>query len=225
MAGYFDLGFALARGNARTDTLSTVVNASRTTRNDKTTVFFNQIYSTATLEGVSGTTANAVGAGISYDHNLTPRLFVNVFNTYLHDEFQDLNLRFVIGGGLGFHAIKTERLTLDLIGGADYDRENFTDMTRNSAEIYWGNALSYKISGVTSLTQNFRMYNNMTDLGEYRLGFDIGTETTIRKWLSWQLTASDRYLSNPAPGRKTNDVLLTTGLRINFGHALIGGTK
>src|SRR5882724_3720200 len=48
-AGYFDLGYAIARGNAKTDTLTTAFNASRPTRTDKTTVYFNQIYSTATI--------------------------------------------------------------------------------------------------------------------------------------------------------------------------------
>ena len=40
--------------------------------------------------------------------------------------------------------------------------------------------------------------------------------TKIWKWLSWNVSLSDRYLSNPAPGRKTNDVLYTTGLGITF---------
>jgi hypothetical protein len=39
---------------------------------------------------------------------------VNVFNDYEYDRFQDLDLRFVIGGGLGFHAVKTETSKLDL---------------------------------------------------------------------------------------------------------------
>ena len=35
-------------------------------------------------------------------------------------------------------------------------------------------------------------------------------------WLTWNLSLSDRYLSNPVPGRKTNDFLYTTGLGIAF---------
>jgi hypothetical protein len=30
------------------------------------------------------------------------------------------------------------------------------------------------------------------------------------------VTASDRFLSNPIPGRQKNDLLLTTGVRVNF---------
>jgi len=48
------------------------------------------------------------------------------------------------------------------------------------------------------------------------VNFDVGTVTALTRWLSWQLTYSDRYLSNPVPGRKNNDVLFTTGFRITF---------
>ena len=43
-AGYFDLGYSLARGNARTSMFTTALNASRVTLSDKTSVYFNQIY-------------------------------------------------------------------------------------------------------------------------------------------------------------------------------------
>jgi len=38
----------------------------------------------------------------------------------------------------------------------------------------------------------------------------------ILKWLWWSFSVSDRYLSNPAPGRKTNDLVYTAGLGLNF---------
>jgi len=34
--------------------------------------------------------------------------------------------------------------------------------------------------------------------------------------LGWHLTLSNRYLSNPLPGTKKNDVLFTTGIRLTF---------
>jgi len=40
--------------------------------------------------------------------------------------------------------------------------------------------------------------------------------TKLLKWLSWNIALSDRFLSDPAPGRKTNDFLYTTGLGIAF---------
>jgi hypothetical protein len=216
-AGYFDIGLSVARGNAKTDTFTTAFNASRPTRTDKTTLYFNEIYSTALVDGVSAATAQAVRGGWAYDRNVGPRLFVNVFNDYEYDKFQNLDLRFVAGGGVGLHVIKTERNQLDLPVGVAYNRESYsTPLTRNSAEGFWGDDWNYKFSGATSVRQSFRMFDNLTDLGTYRMNFDLGSATTLKKWLSWQVTASDRFLSNPVIGRQRNDILLTTGFRISF---------
>lgn len=216
-AGYFDLGLALARGNARTTTLTTAFNASRVTRNDKTTLYFNELYSTATIAGKNAATADAIRGGLSYDRKLRSRLFVNIFNDYEKDRFQSLDLRFVLGGGFGFSAIKSDRTRLDLLGGIDYNRSNFAALpVRSSAEGYFGDDWTYKLSGITALNQSFRIFPDITRSGEYRIIFDLGAATTLKKWLSWQLTASDRYLSNPVFGRRRNDVLLTTGFRVSF---------
>ena len=99
-SGYFDVGLALARGNARTTTVSTAFEAVRLTRADKTRVYFNQIYSTATADRQSNTTAQAARGGWSYDHNIGGRWYLNTFNDYEYDRFQNLDLRFVVGGGL-----------------------------------------------------------------------------------------------------------------------------
>ena len=155
--------------------------------------------------------------GIGYNHNLHPRVFANVFNDYEYDRFQNLNLRFVLGGGLGFHAVKTERSHLDLLGGADFNHSSFsTPLTQKTAEGYFGDDYSLKLSGATSLVQSFRMFDDVTDGSQYRLNFDTGLSTKIAKWLTWNVSLSDRYLNHPAPGRKTNDFLYTTGLGITF---------
>ena len=60
------------------------------------------------------------------------------------------------------------------------------------------------------------MFNNLSQTGQYRQNFDVGATTQVAKWLTWNLSFSDRYLSNPAPGRKPNDFLYTTGFGINF---------
>lgn len=216
-AGYLDFGASLARGNADTTTMTTGLNASRATRTDKTTIYFNQIYSTASVEGETSTTAQATRGGWGYNRNVHPRVFWNIFNDYEYDKFQDLDLRLALGSGLGYNLMKTERSRLELLGGGAYTHEEFsTPLSRNSGNIYWGNDFNYQLTGSTSFNQAFRMFNNLTETGEFRMNFDVGTVTALTKWLSWQLTYSDRYLSNPVEGRKKNDVLFTTGLRISF---------
>ena len=49
------------------------------------------------------------------------------------------------------------------------------------------------------------------------MNFDLGATTALTDWLTWNVALSDRYLSNPVPGRKANDVLYSTGLGFSFG--------
>jgi hypothetical protein len=169
-------------------------------------------------------TAQSWRGGWKYDHNIGARMFVTVFDDYEKDKFQNLNFRGVFGGGIGFHAIKTPRTQLDLLAGADFNHEAYSvpisppslATSRNSGEIYWGDDFGFKINKSSMFTQSFRMFNDLTNTGHYRVNFDIGTVTKIGKWLSWQLTASDRYLTDPAPGKKTNDLLISSGVRFTF---------
>ena len=216
-AGYFDTGLAFARGNSYTDTLTTAFIANRETRTSKINVHFSQIYGTARINGVTNANADAVRGGWSFNENIQPKLFWDVINEYEHDRFQSLDLRFVAGGGLGWNAIKNDRIQLGLTGGADYERENFTLLSRDSAEANFGDAFQYKLSGITTINQDLTYFANLSDTGQYRVNFDLSSVTTLKKWLGWQVTASDHFLSDPVFGRQRNDLILSSGFRVSFG--------
>ena len=220
-AGNAAIGWAGTRGNARTATFTTSMTAVRRTNRDKTSVHFNAIRASAFLSGADQKTAQAVRAGWGYNRNLSSRMFINTFNDWEYDRFQNLDLRTVAGGGLGDMAWKGENGRLDLVGGAAWNRETFDPspkpvFVRNSAEGYWGDDFSYKLIARTSLRQSFRMFNNLTNTGAYRVNVDIGAQTQLFKWLTWNVSASDRYLSNPVSGRLSNDFLYTTGFGVSF---------
>jgi putative salt-induced outer membrane protein YdiY len=216
------INFAGTKGNAKASTLTTPINFVRASSTSRTSAYFNSIRSSATVNGVNAKTASAIRGGWAYNHNITKRLFFNAFNDYEYDRFQFLDLRVVLGGGLGYQVWKAEHGSLDLIGGISWNREKFgppapaASFTRNSAEGFWGDDLAYKLRTRTALTQSFRMFDNMTNTGEYRINFDVGATTSIMKWLNWTVAVSDRFLSNPVAGRQRNDVLYSTGLGFTF---------
>ena len=221
-AGTASLGWAGTQGNAKTRTLTAALSASRVTTADKTIVHFSAIRAAALVEDVLADTAQAVRGGWGYSRNLTPRLFVETFNDYEYDLFQNLDLRFVLGSGLGFAAWKGERGRLDLLAGGAYNREHFgaappmREFTRNSGEAYFGDDLTFKLNSVMSIYQNMRFFPNLTETGEYRWNFDAGATMKVANWLVWNVAFSDRLLSNPIPGRQKNDLLYTTGIGVTF---------
>lgn len=217
--GNLDLGFAASQGNANTRTLTLATNAQRATTRDKIAVYYTSIFSSSDFSGgTSQTTANSKRGGVAYNLNLNKKTFVFGSVDLESDQFQDLDLRFTPAGGGGYHAIATMPTQLDLRVGAAANREFFsTGLNRTSAELLLGDDFSHKFSASTHVEQKLDFFTNLSDTGAYRVNFDISAVTAIRKWFSWQVTISDRFLSNPVPGRKKNDTLYSTGVRVSFG--------
>ena len=104
--------------------------------------------------------------------------------------------------------IKRDDTTLDLLAGPNYRRENYTTLTRNFVSLTLGEDCMHKF-GRTVLSQKAYFFPDLSHRGEYRTKFDFGTVTKINKWLGWQNTFSDVYVTNPPSGKKGNDVILT----------------
>jgi putative salt-induced outer membrane protein YdiY len=228
-SGLLDTGLSLTRGNSESLTYSLSGKAARVTDRDKIAVYTTAIYTNSAVNGISSTTAHAIRGGVRGDLNVRDKFFVFGFTDFEYDQFQDLDLRNVIGGGLGYHAIKTKNTTFDVFAGGSYDADFFgaiaatattparPAITRKTGEIVVGETFNAKINNRTTLTEQFSLYPNLSDTGTYRFQFDTTAATKLKNWLSWQVTYSDRYLSNPLVGFKKNDLLLSTGVRLTFG--------
>jgi putative salt-induced outer membrane protein YdiY len=218
-AGGANVGFALTRGNSQTKNLALAFTADRKTSNDEITLYTNSVYATNDAPGaIPATTANTIQGGIRYDRDLTKRLFAYVGADFQTDDLQGLNLRSVLGGGLGFHAIKNDLTTLDFLGGLNYTRENYVTLQRNFAALSLGEEFSHKIGMATLLTQKFYLFPDLNDTSQFRGTFNFGTVTKFSKWLGWQNAFGDIYVTNPPVGKKQNDIIFTTGLNVTFTH-------
>jgi putative salt-induced outer membrane protein len=217
--GGANVGFALTGGNSETKNLALAFTADRKTLHDEIALYVNTIYATNDAAGATpSVTANATQGGARYDRNFTKRLFGFGSADFQTDALQDLNLRSVLGGGLGFHAISSDRTTLDFLGGLNYTRESYVTFDRNFAALTLGEELMHKLGASTVLAQKLYFFPDLNDTGEYRGTFNIGTITKLSKWLGWQNAFGDIYVTNPPVGKKQNDVQLTTGINVSFTH-------
>lgn len=230
--GAVNVGFALARGNSNTTNLNTALVADRKTLGDETRLAVSSIYSTSgtsTSGAPGGVTANEILGSAAYNKNIGKRLFVFASGDFTHDALQDLDLRAIYTGGLGWHAINRPNTTLDALFGINYTRETYSasasiltpsvSVQRNLPGITAGENFVHKFSSNTVLTETFDFYPDLSDTSQYRLSLDTALVTKIKKWLGWQTSLSDRYVTNPPiAGTKSNDVILSTGLNISFGH-------
>lgn len=232
--GGIDLGLSVARGNSETENLALAINAVHPTLNDKTTIYLSSINTNNQLATPS-TVASLITSGIRYDHNLNPHLFAFVGADFMSNALQDLDLRGVYGGGLGYHAIKSDTTTFDLLAGLNYTHETYSNgpevtpvtapptftsygVTNRFMALTLGEELMHKVGKGTVITERGYFFPDLTNSGQYRGTFELGTVTKLNKWLGWQNQFTDIYVSNPPGTAKKNDLILTTGLNISFTH-------
>ena len=228
--GSANVSFALARGNSNTTTVGTGMTLVRPTRTDKTSLYYSEIY---THDGIlNETTAEHQAAGARYDHNINPKLFAFGTTDFATDALQFLDLRSVLGGGFGWHAIAKPNQQLDVLGGVVWTHENYgqipailttTPITpavpaevNSFAALDFGEQYTRKLGASNSFTEQGYIFPDLADTSQYRATFNAGISTKIKSFLSWQTTISDVYVTNPPPSTKDNDFILTTGLGFSF---------
>lgn len=229
--GGANVGFSVARGNSQTENLALAFNAAHPTLHDKITVYESSINTKNDL-ATPTTVANLVQGGLRYDRNVNPRLFVFGAADFMSNALQSLDLRGVYSGGFGFHAIKSDATTLNILGGVNFTHETYSNglaiagtqafqsygRTNRFAALTLGEELNQKLGKSTVVTQNLYFYPNLQQTGAYRGTFNLGTVTKISKWLGWQNQFADIYVSNPPTASKKNDIIITTGLNVSFAH-------
>jgi len=218
--GTVDAGFELTSGNSDIRTFRLAFRASRKTHLDLLTLYAQSIYSVDDIPTARPhITANQNSGGVRFGRDLTRRLFVFSNTDFMSDGLQDLNLRFVQGGGVGYHLVSRERVTLDLLGGMNFTREDYAEIQRSLGAGQVGEEFKLKLGKNTSMIQNVAFFPDLiSNTGNYRVNFNFGTSTTIVKWLGWQNNLSDTYVTNPPIGKKQNELVFTSGLHIAFLH-------
>jgi putative salt-induced outer membrane protein len=232
--GGANIGFSIARGNSDTENLALAFNAVHTSLNDKITLYATSI-DTTNNNATPSTIADLDTGGVRYDRNINPRMFGFGAADFQSNALQFLDLRSVFTGGFGYHAIKSDTTTLNFLAGLNYTHEVYSNgdedtpvtvpptyqsygRTNRFAALTLGEELTHKLGKSTVVTENFYMFPNLDQTGEYRGVINLGTVTKISKWLGWQNQFGDTYVSNPPNGTRNNDLVITTGLNVSFVH-------
>jgi putative salt-induced outer membrane protein YdiY len=228
-AGGANVGFAFTAGNSETKNLNVGFNGVRTGNHDKLILYENSIYSSTSklnLQPIpSQTTANSNGGGFRYDHDFVKRVFGFGSADFFNNSLQNLDLRYILGGGIGYHVIKTPNTALDVLGGINYTHESFSNLMEDeagpppsvllynksdsSAALTVGDNFTHKLGKRSTFTQTFLLYPSFSqidiafpsappdDVRILRGSFNLGLITKLNNWLGWQLTLGDVFDNHP----------------------------
>ncbi len=233
-SGTLDTGLSLTRGNSATLSYTLAGRAVRQTDRDKITAYASAVYGKNDTTTPSQVIAHQIAGGVRADINFRPRWFAFAATDFNSNALQNLNLQNVIDGGIGGHVIKTKNAQFDVFAGAGYNQEFFgaytlpnptpppattlfPAVTQRNAEANVGETFSTKLGSRSTFNETFNYFPNLSGPSGYRYTFNTVLSTAISRWLGWQFSLNDNYLSNPPTGIKGNDLLISTGLRLTFG--------
>lgn len=217
----FGLGASHASGNTRATSLSLNADAVKATQQDKVSLYGNAQYASS----AGKTTGEQFRLGSRYDHNLGTQWFGFGGLDLERNKFANLKLRSQLSGGLGYHLIKHDRTTFDLFGGLGYTSDKYiaamlidgaNRSAYNYASLVLGEESTHKLSDSTSFKQRLTLVPNLKNSGEYRANWDAGLAVAMSKTMNLNVGFSLARNSEPGPGRKATDTLLTTGISVKF---------
>ena len=233
-SGALDTGLSVTRGNSATLAYNLAARAVRQTDRDKITVYTAAVYGKNDTTSPSQVIAHQITGGVRADINFRPRWFAFAATDFNSNALQNLDLQNVIDGGVGGHVIKTKNTQFDVFAGAGYNQEFFgayslpnptppppttlfPAVTQRNAEAIVGEAFSTKLGSRSTISETFNYFPNLSGPSGYRYTFNTVLSTAISRWLGWQFSLNDNFLSNTPTGIKRNDLILSTGLRLAFG--------
>jgi hypothetical protein len=140
------------------------------------------------------------------------------------NEFQSLNLRWLVGGGLRSDVIHTEAFALWFGTGLFREHEQLEVPGENDREdaVRWNNFMVARVQfGRTEdlavvLQNTVYVQPNLADMSDYRLLDEVEADIPITEIVSLVTKFSARVDAEPPAGVKTTDLRLSQGISVSF---------
>ncbi len=213
--------FSNSSGNTQASSLTLNGEAIRATLYDRWRLYGTGLYAKNT--GV--TSGNQMRLGTRYDRNLNEVVFSFAGLEAERDGIAGLRRRLSPSVGLGYKLVNTPQNIFNLIGGLEYSDERYRSIRplgrkvgngRSYASLILGEESSHKLTDTLSLRQDFTIFPNLTDRGDYRSQFNAGLALSMTRALALNVGFTLRHNTDVAPGLEHTDSLLTTGVSVKF---------
>jgi putative salt-induced outer membrane protein YdiY len=200
-------------GNTERIGASAGARASRKTEKDRFSLRF--LYNYAEEDGE--VSARNTYSALKYDYFFTEKTYGLIGIELLSDEFKDLNLRTVVGPGVGYQVCDKPDKSLGLEAGVSY----FSEDRKEAEDDQWvtgrlAGDLRLKIFEPITLTDYLLIYPSFEDFGEYQLRNEAALASPLTSGWSLKLTNIIEHDSNPPVGIEKSDIYWLFGLAYNF---------
>jgi len=200
-------------GNTERSALRLSADAVR--KGDKERFSMNFIYDLA--EENKALTSRSVYGALKYDYFFTKKFYGYLGVELLSDRYKDLNLRTVVGPGVGYQIWDEQRKALAVEAGIAYFSEDLKvgDDKSWAAARLAGNYM-YKFTDTITFTDSLILYSSLEKASDFKLRNEAAVATALGAGWSMKLANVLDYDNEPAAGIKKTDSVLLLGLQYVF---------
>jgi len=208
----------LTRGNSESFLATLSLDTKRKWARDEVAMGIAGGYGESTVDDVDTKNTEFVNAFGQYNHLFSDRFYGGLRLDGEYDGIAGVDYRFKISPLAGYYLIKNARMTLAVEAGPALVLEQLDGEDSRS---YWaarfGERFEYKLTATTKFWQSADYYPQVDRwLDNYLLNFEAGIDTAITKHWSLRVVFQDMYASQPAAGKKDNDMRLLAGVAYKF---------
>lgn len=213
--GNITVGANQQTGNTERTSVSAAGEAVRRSKEDR---FSMRVLYNYAEEKDDVTTKNTYGA-LKYDYFFTKRFFAYLGLEMLNDEFKNLNLRTIIGPGVGYQIWDDEVKSLQVEGGISY----FSEDLRDGEDNQWATGratinLRYKLKEFIVFSDYFLIYPKLSNSEGAQTVFRNEAAITSPLGAGWAMRITNilEHSEDPPEGVKKDDVYWILGLQYTF---------
>jgi putative salt-induced outer membrane protein YdiY len=175
-------------------------------------------YGESTVNDVNTKNTEFIQGYAQFDHLFTERFYAGLRFDGQYDGIAGVDYRFKITPLAGYYLIKNKKMSLSVEAGPSGVFEHLQGRDPDQyIAIRFCEAFEYQLTDTTKIFQSVS-YTPQVDawIDNYLVNFEAGIDTAITKQLSLRVVFQDLYASDPAPGKKDNDIRLLAGIGFKF---------
>jgi putative salt-induced outer membrane protein YdiY len=205
-------GLSLTKGNS--DTLLTTAAFKTRRKITENEFMFGADGSYGENDSVKNNeTLHGVG---QFNHLFSDRFYGYLNAEGLHDGIADLEYRFTFSPGAGYYFLKETNTMLAGEAGPGLIVQQLGGVDTTYATLRLAERFEHKLANGARVWEKAEFLPQVNKLGNFLVNAEIGAEASLTKTFSLRVTLQDNFINQPAPGRKSNDVKLISGLVYKF---------
>lgn len=198
-----------------TDRTALKLGANAVRRNDRHRFHINFLYDIAAESGTLS--SRSIYGTLKYDYFFSRTLYGYQGLELLNDTFKDLDLRAVVGSGLGYQVWDDPKKALAVEAGVSYSLEDH----KTGNDKYWVTArlaadYRYRFTDGILFTNNLVLYPSLENFSDHNLRNEAAITTALGWGWSLKLANILEYDSRPEAGIKDTDSDFILGLAYAF---------